>query len=275
MKYYISVRFNNTNKGYYFGTDDPNIKIGDFVVIDTSVGREIGEVISNLELMENLNFNQEVKPILRIATKEDFKIREENFKLAEHASKVFNDSIKSLNLNMNLLNTQYTLDKTKILFTYASEERIDFRDLLKTLANKLHCRIELKQVNARERAQLIGGIGSCGLPLCCTTFLKTFDSISLNRAKNQMLTINIPKLSGQCGKLMCCLKFEDDLYTEERKKYPPIGTRLKIDNIEYKISSMNILTKILKLDSKENTIYLTLDEINKITNKGKMKKNER
>ncbi len=275
MKYYISVRFNNTNKGYYFATDDPNIKLGDFVVIDTSVGREIGEVISNLELMENLKFNQEVKPILRIATKEDFKIREENFKLANYASEVFNNAIRDLNLNMNLLNTQYTLDKTKILFTYASDERIDFRDLLKTLANKLHCRIELKQVNSRERAQLIGGIGSCGLPLCCTTFLKTFDSISLNRAKNQMLTINIPKLSGQCGKLMCCLKYEDDLYTEEKKKFPPLGTKLKIDNTEYKITSMNILTKIIKLDSKENVLFLSLEEVNKYLKKGNFKKNER
>ena len=267
MKYYVSVKFDNANKGYYFETDNENIKIGDQVIIDTSVGREVGEVISNLDLKEHLKFGLELKPILRVATKEDLILNEQNKRLADQASKIFNTAIKDLKLNMNLLNAQYTLDKSKVLFTYASDERIDFRDLLKTLALKLHCRIELKQVNSRERAKLIGGIGTCGLPLCCTTFIKTFDSISLNRAKNQMLTINIPKLSGQCGKLMCCLKFEDDLYTEEKKKYPNIGYKLKIDGTEYKVASINILTKIIKLDSPDNSLFLPLEEVNKHLNK--------
>ena len=263
MKYYISVKFNHMNKGYYFSTDNPNIKLGDYVVIETALGRDVGQVITNLELLENLHFPQEVKPVLRVASREDLLLKKQNEKLEKNAETAFLDSVNELKLNMKLLYAQMTLDRSKILFTYASDDHIDFRELLKILANKLHCRIELRQVTSRERAQIIGGIGTCGLPLCCTSFLRTFDSVSLNRAKNQMLTINIPKLSGQCGKLMCCLKFEDDLYTNEKKNYPSIGTRVKIDNTDYKITSYNILTRIIRLESTENVLFLTLEEVNK------------
>ncbi len=267
MEYYISVKFSKSNKTYYFGTDDSTLKVGDFVVVDTVIGIEMGEVEELPRLMSTLKFPLEIKPIVRKATLEDIKAFNYNATAAISAAKVFEKDATILNLNMNLISAQYTLDRTKILFTYVADERVDFRELLKNLANELHCRIELKQINARERAQLIGGIGTCGLPLCCTTFLNTFDGVSLNRAKNQMLTINIPKLSGQCGKLMCCLKFEDDLYTEEKKKYPSIGTKVVINNKEYKITSYNILTKIIRLDASDDVEFLSLDDVNKLIRK--------
>ena len=267
MEYYISVKFSKSNKTYYFGTDDSTLKVGDFVVVDTVIGIEMGEVEELPRLMSTLKFPLEIKPIVRKATLEDIKIFNYNATAAVSAAKVFEKDAARLNLNMNLISAQYTLDRTKILFTYVADERVDFRELLKNLANELHCRIELKQINARERAQLIGGIGTCGLPLCCTTFLNTFDGVSLNRAKNQMLTINIPKLSGQCGKLMCCLKFEDDLYTEAKKEFPAINTKVIFEGKEYKVNSFNILSKIVKIVNEDDVEFLPLEKINALLNK--------
>ena len=261
MEYYISVKFSKSNKTYYFGTDDSTLKVGDFVVVDTVIGMELGEIEELPRLMSTLKFPLEIKPIVRKATLEDIKIFNYNENAAISAAKVFEKDAAKLNLNMNLISAQYTLDRSKILFTYVADERVDFRELLKNLANELHCRIELKQINARERAQLVGGIGTCGLPLCCTTFLNTFDGITIHMAKNQMLTLNIPKLSGQCGKLMCCLNFENDIYTEERKNFPKVGSKIKHNDNIYKIVSFNILTKIIRLESKDNVIFLPLDQV--------------
>ena len=259
--FYISILFDSSSKSYYFSTNDNTLKLNDYVVVETTIGREIGHVVQEPKPIETLKFDFEVKPILRKALPSDMHIYEENKKLAKEASALFEENIKSMNLDMRLINAEYTLDRTKILFVYASESRIDFRELLKILASKLHCRIELKQINARERAQAIGGLGICGLPICCATFFKTFDGISITRAKNQLLTINIPKLSGLCGKLMCCLKYEDDLYTDLRKEFPPIGTFVNYDNEKYKITGYNVLTKIVKIENEDNINFVHLNEL--------------
>lgn len=266
MKFYINVKFGVSNKTYYFATDEESLKVGDYVVVETVVGLEIGEVVTYPKDLSTLNFDREIKPILRKATNEDMVTFESNKTLALEACSLFEDEVKRLNLNMNLISAQYTLDKTKILFVYVADDRVDFRELLKVLASSLHCRIELKQINSRERAQLVGGLGTCGLPLCCTTFLTQFEGVSLNKAKNQMLAINIPKLSGQCGKLMCCLKYEDDLYTEAKKEFPPINFKFKYKDEEYKVSSYNVLTKVIKIQSPENVEFVSLDEFKKISN---------
>ena len=166
---------------------------------------------------------------------------------------------------MHLISCEYTLDKSKVVFSYVADERVDFRELLKVLASRLHTRIELRQIGARDKAKMVGGIGLCGLPLCCSTFLNEFDGISINRAKNQMLAINIPKLSGQCGKLMCCLKYEDDAYTDLRKYYPEIGTKVFIDKVEYEVTSINVISRMVKIDNQEDTKFLPLDEFKKQT----------
>ena len=266
MKFYINVKFGVSNKTYYFATDEESLKVGDYVVVETVVGLEIGEVVTYPKDLSTLNFDREIKPILRKATNEDMVTFESNKTLALEACSLFEDEVKRLNLNLNLISAQYTLDKTKILFVYVADDRVDFRELLKVLASSLHCRIELKQINSRERAQLVGGLGTCGLPLCCTTFLTQFEGVSLNKAKNQMLAINIPKLSGQCGKLMCCLKYEDDLYTEAKKEFPPINFKFKYKDEEYKVSSYNVLTKVIKIQSPENVEFVSLDEFKKISN---------
>ncbi|HBP44211.1 MAG TPA: stage 0 sporulation protein, partial [Clostridiales bacterium] len=245
--YYISVKFENNNKSYYFSCDSNAFNIGDYVVVETSIGKEIGKIVSTPQLMSSLNFDKEIKPILRRAIKSDLNLAEENKKLATTASNIFISECDKQKLNMRLISAEYTLDRQKILFTYASDDRIDFRELLKVLASALHCRIELKQITSRERAQLVGGIGVCGLPLCCSTFFTTFDGISLSRAKNQMLAINIPKLSGQCGKLLCCLKYEDDLYTELKKQFPTLNSVVKYLDEDYKVTGINIFTKVLKI----------------------------
>jgi cell fate regulator YaaT (PSP1 superfamily) len=266
MKYYVNVTFNENGKKYFFSTDDQTLKLGDFVVVDTVVGREIGTV-SSVPLEVNPDeIKFELKPILRKANDFDLKCREENIEDAKDAKVLFTKSVANLKLEMDLIDAEYTLDRSKLLFTYIANARVDFRELLRVLASALHCRIELRQINARERAQSIGGIGICGLPLCCTTFLKEFEGVSLNKAKNQMLAINIPKISGQCGKLMCCLKFEDDDYTEEKKKYPHIGAPVKYNGSDFKVDGFNILSQTIKLKNEDAIEIITLEKFNELTN---------
>lgn len=268
MEFCINVKFDEGKKSYYFRTNDPSIKENDYVIVETILGLELGKVFGDKKPIEEIkDFELEIKPIIRKATKIDIFTKRENEKLAKEASKIFETSVLRFNLDMKLINTQYTFDRAKILFTYVANDRVDFRELLKYLATKFHCRIELKQLAARERAQKVGGIGTCGLPLCCTTFFNSFESISVNKAKNQMLTINISKISGQCGKLMCCLKYEDDIYTDEKKKYPLIGTNLKYNQKDYRVSGINILSKIIKLENDDGIEYISLDDFRKINKK--------
>ena len=173
---------------------------------------------------------------------------------------------------MRLLKAEYTLDTTKIIIIYVADNRVDFRELLKELAAKLKCRIELRQIGTRDRARVVGGLGSCGLPLCCNSFLGEFDGISINMAKNQFLALNVQKLSGHCGKLICCLKYEDDQYTELRKGLPKMGYKIKYDDTIYKITSVNILTSQVRLENSENIIMAPLDEVMKIVAKQQQNK---
>jgi Uncharacterized homolog of PSP1 len=163
---------------------------------------------------------------------------------------------------MHLLEANYTLDGSKVTITYTSENRVDFRELLRILAPQLKCRIELRQIASRDKAKMVGGIGICGLPLCCSTFLDQFDGISISRAKNQMLTLNIPKLSGPCGKLICCLLYEDDAYTEAKKEFPRLGQVVHLEEGDYTIVGMNILNKQIKLSGYQDLKFLPLDEVN-------------
>lgn len=260
-KIYITVSFQNTKKSYFFYTIDKTIVPGDKVLVETVVGKELGTVSAVNISINNHEYTKEIKPIISKASAQDIKIAAANAKLALKANEIFERAIENLKLDMKLISSEYTFDCSKILFVYASDDRVDFRDLLKILAAELRCRIELRQINSRERAQQIGGIGVCGLPLCCTTFFRTFEGISLNRAKNQMLAINIPKLSGQCGKLMCCLKYEDDLYTQEKQKFPKLGSKVLYNGQEYKLTSFNIFTKICTIQNDEDVEFVELKEL--------------
>ena len=264
--HFVGVKFSNTPRAYFFGVKDIELNIGDKVIVETVRGIELGTIAIEAITIDKYSNGLLLKPILRKATDTDIKIAEINQKDAAAALDICAIEVKKLNLDMNLISCEYTLDKSKVLFSYLADDRVDFRELLKVLASKLHTRIELRQIGSRDKAKMIGGLGVCGLPLCCSTFLNEFDGISINRAKNQMLAINIPKLSGQCGKLICCLKYEDDAYTEERKKYPDLGSKWFIDKVEYTVTSVNILSRIVKIENEDDIKFIPLDDFNKQTN---------
>ena len=261
--HFVGVKFLNTPRAYFFGTNDADLKLDDKVVVETVRGMELGtSAIEPIDIKKYAN-GLYLKPIVRKATDVDIHLAEINQKDAVFALEICNTEAKKLELNMNLISCEYTLDKSKVIFSYLADDRVDFRELLKVLASRLRTRIELRQIGSRDKAKMIGGLGICGLPLCCSTFLNEFDGISINRAKNQMLAINIPKLSGQCGKLICCLKYEDDAYSEERKKYPELGSRHFIDKVEYTVTSINILSRVVKIENDEDIKFLPLDDFYK------------
>ena len=263
--HFVGVKFLNTPRAYFFGIKDLDLKLDDKVVVETVRGIELGSIAIEPLSIDKYSNGLLLKPVLRKATDTDIKLADINAKDAKAALEICEAEVKKLSLDMNLISCEYTLDKSKVLFSYLADDRVDFRELLKVLAAKLHTRIELRQIGSRDKAKMIGGLGSCGLPLCCSTFLNEFDGISINRAKNQMLAINIPKLSGQCGKLICCLKYEDDCYTEERKKYPELGSRFFIDKVEYTVTSVNILSSVVKIENEDDVKFLPLEDFSKLT----------
>ena len=254
------ISFKKALQTYFFGSEDDTLKVHDKVVVETIRGLELGTVKIGRKNISEVQLGTALKPILRKATDEDIANYSKNEETSAKAQETFVSCVKELNLDMYLVSAEYTLDATKVIFTYIADERVDFRELLKVLAAKLHCRIELTQIGARDRAKAIGGLGPCGLPLCCATFLSDFEGISINMAKNQLLALNISKLSGQCGKLVCCLKYEDSLYSKLRVGLPRLGQRVKYKDEEFKITSMNVLSKTMKLEYKENSVFITFEE---------------
>ena len=258
--FYVGVKFDNASRAYFFGVKGIVLKIGDKVVVETMHGPELGEVTFEPISIEEYKSVLDLRPVLRKATATDLKLHEINRKDAEFALEICKNEVKAAGLDMRLISCEYTLDKSKVIFTYSADERVDFRELLKALASKLHTRIELRQIGARDKAKAVGGLGLCGLPLCCSTYLNEFDGIEIKRAKNQMLAINVPKLSGQCGKLMCCLKYEDETYTDLKKEYPEIGTKVFIDKVEYEVTSINVIAKTVRIDNDDDTKFLSLED---------------
>lgn len=259
----VGVRFKSVGKIYYFSTDiELNIK--DRVVVETARGLEIGEVASRMKELSEFNLDMELKAIIRKATNEDLEAEIQNIENAKVALEKCKEVVERRKLDMHLIHCEYTLDATKVIFMYTSEERVDFRELLKELASLFRCRIELRQIGPRDKSKLVGGLGNCGLPLCCSTFLGEFDGVSINMAKNQMLAITIEKISGACGRLMCCLKYEDSIYTQEKKRFPKIGTKVKYDNKVFKVIGLNILDDKVKLEDNGNILFVDVSEVKAI-----------
>ena len=255
-----SVKFKSAGKVYYFSTDI-ELEKGEYVVVETARGVELGEISQELSSIDEFNLDTELKSILRKATENDIKTYQKNLVDAKEALITCKDIITRYDVDMKLTNCEYTLDKTKMIFMYTSDERVDFRELLKELATVFRCRIELRQIGPRDKAKVVGGMGSCGLPLCCTSLLGEFNGVSINMAKNQMLAINIEKISGACGRLMCCLKYEDDVYTIEKKRFPKIGTRVKYEGKEVKVLGLNVINDLVKIDNSGAVIFVKLNEI--------------
>lgn len=259
-----SVRFKSAGKTYYFSTE-LDVKEKDYVVVETARGLELGEVVGALKDIEEFVFEMELKPIIRLATKADIKQYHSNLEDAKKAFKTCRKIIDRYETNMQLTNCEYTLDKAKIIFMYTSDNRVDFRELLKELATVFRCRIELRQIGPRDKAKVVGGIGTCGLPFCCTSLLGEFNGVSINMAKNQLLAINIEKLSGACGRLMCCLKYEDEIYSSEKKRFPKIGAKVEFEGNEVKVLGFNVLNDLVKIDNNGSVMFVGLDDIKSIS----------
>ena len=259
--YVVPVKFTNTGKPYSFGTENPDFNTGDYVVVETIQGIEMGIVQAPSLSTDKFPSRHPLRPILRLATDEDKQNYEDNSRYADEAIVVCEEEIKDLGLNMHLLSCSYLLDRSKVLFVYTAEERVDFRELLKRLGSRLHCRIELRQIGERDQAKMVGGIGLCGMECCCSRFKSRFDNISINMAKNQQLALNIDKLSGMCGKLMCCLKYENDIYTELNEGLPKVGAHIEYEGEIFKVTSLNVISKEAKIENNEKFLTLSTDEL--------------
>ena len=273
MERLAAVKFNNVGKFYYFSTT-LDLHKGDKVVVETIRGLELGEMISELKDISEFKLNAELKPIKRKANRADVEVYSINKLKAEKSFEICKDIIEKSGLDMRLINCEYTLDASKVIFMYTADERVDFRELLKKLASVFKCRIELRQVGPRDKAKIVGGLGTCGMPLCCNSFLGEFDGVSINMAKNQLLAINIDKISGACGRLLCCLKYEDEAYTDLKKKFPRIGTRTTFEGHHVKVTGLNVISGLVKFIDEDNSVrFVSLEEFNK--NQGKEKREHR
>ncbi len=272
----LGIPFDFMGMTYY--RTDKDINVGNNVVVKTSHGTFVGTVVKTRvateEELKKKDFNTVFPAIERIATFSDcsFKRKAEGKEL--QISQETQKQADQLNLGMKVLKTYLDVDDDKALITFASETRVDFRELVKILNSVFQLKIELRQIGPRDQARLVGGIGPCGLPLCCKTFLTSFDGISINMAKNQLLPINIPKLSGQCGKLMCCLKFEDEAYSKLRPTYPKIGEKFSYMNKQYEVTGLNLLTDTITTYNGDNYESFSKEEYERVK-KGLTKKDEK
>ena len=267
-----SVKFKSAGKIYYFSTN-LKLKKDDRVVVETARGLELGEISQELKDISEFNLDTELKKIVRKATKKDIENYQKNVRDAKQALVTCKEIVSRYDVNMQLTNCEYTLDKAKVIFMYTSDDRVDFRELLKELAVVFKCRIELRQIGPRDKAKVIGGIGTCGLPLCCSTLLGEFNGVSINMAKNQMLAINIEKISGACGRLMCCLKYEDEIYFLEKERFPKIGSHVKYQDKDVKVIGLNVINDLVKIETNNGIVFVGLDEIKFDKNNHAGKKN--
>lgn len=267
-----SVKFKSAGKIYYFSTN-LKLKKDDRVVVETARGLELGEISQELKDISEFNLDTELKKIVRKATKKDIENYQKNVKDAKQALVTCKEIVSRYDVNMQLTNCEYTLDKAKVIFMYTSDDRVDFRELLKELAVVFKCRIELRQIGPRDKAKVIGGIGTCGLPLCCSTLLGEFNGVSINMAKNQMLAINIEKISGACGRLMCCLKYEDEIYSLEKERFPKIVSHVKYQDKDVKVTGLNVINDLVKIETNNGIVFVGLDEIKFDKNNHAGKKN--
>ena len=249
----VGIEFEGSNRIYYFLREKFDIKKKDKLVVQTERGEQICTAVTDPFDLPSSKVVTPLKSVLRLATKEDIKKYEDNKKISSSALNKAIDISNKLGLDMKFIDCNYTLDRNQLLFNFIADDRVDFRELAKKLAALYKTRIELRQVGVRDKAKEIGGIGPCGRILCCSTFLNDFNSVSINMAKNQNLSLNPTKINGICGRLLCCLKYEDDVYLELKKDYPKIGSKVTIDGIEGKVVALNILNNKITIEKNDKT----------------------
>ena len=255
MKKIVGVRFKKPGKIYFFDPEDLEINLGDKVVVETAMGDELGEVVINKRELPNDKITNPLKKVIRIATNQDLK-KMEHYKSKEpEALKICSEKIKQQKLDMNLTDVEYKFDGSKIIFYFTAEGRIDFRELVKELASVFKTRIELRQIGVRDEVRRIGGNGVCGRELCCCSFLGNFETVSIKMAKEQNISLNPSKISGNCGRLMCCLKYEQEVYEEKLKGLPRIGAIVKTKDGTGEVCAVETLKEIVRVKYKDGEDY--------------------
>lgn len=259
MRRVIGARFKKVGKVYYFLCEGFEVKYGDFLILETSRGIEFGKCVVPPKFIDEDTLGNPLKKCIRIANEEDERIHNENKIKEKEAFKIAQDKIKEFKLGMNLVDVEYTFDNNKIIFYFIAEGRVDFRDLVKNLASIFKTRIELRQIGVRDEAKSVGGIGTCGRPLCCSTFLGDFTSVSIKMAKEQNLSLNPSKISGMCGRLMCCLKYEQDTYEDIKKRTPGIGSIVETEFGDGEVIGASILKERVKVKIEINNEEIIKD----------------
>ena len=258
MKVIVGVRFKKSGKIYFFNPGNLHINLKSKVIVETALGEELGEVVAKKKLLTDNELNSPLKKVIRIANYKDIKHDEENKKKEKEAFKICEEKIRKLKLDMHLTEVQYTFDNSKLLFCFTADGRIDFRELVKELASIFKTRIELRQIGVRDEVKRIGGNGICGRELCCCSFLNNFETVSIKMAKEQNMSLNPSKISGNCGRLMCCLKYEQEVYEDKLKHLPKIGAVVQTEDGEGVVDSIETLKEIVKVklkDDNDETYY--------------------
>lgn len=247
----VGVRFKKAGKIYYFDPADMNIQKDTYVVVETARGIEFGECVIGIKEINENDIVSPLKSVLRIATNEDI---EKHFKNKDKEKDAFDICLKKIQehgLTMKLIDVEYTFDNNKVIFYFTADGRVDFRDLVKDLATIFKTRIELRQIGVRDEAKMLGGLGPCGRPMCCSSFLGDFASVSIKMAKEQNLSLNPTKISGICGRLMCCLNYEQSTYEDIRKRMPKVGSIVKTSEGTGEVFSNNIVKESIKVKLKK------------------------
>ena len=244
----IGVRFRNAGKVYYFAPEKLSIDQGDHVIVETARGVEYGYVVLGVKEVEDDKIIQPLKPVMRVATPEDDEKALKNREKEKEAFKICQEKIRKHELEMKLIDAEYTFDNNKVLFYFTADGRIDFRELVKDLAAVFKTRIELRQIGVRDETKILGGIGICGRPLCCHSYLSDFAPVSIKMAKEQNLSLNPTKISGVCGRLMCCLKNEQETYEELNSRLPNVGDYVSTpDGLKGEVHSLSVLRQLVKV----------------------------
>jgi cell fate regulator YaaT (PSP1 superfamily) len=261
MSNVYGITLKNEGKIYYFNGEDLEVDKSEYVVVETEKGIQYGKVMYRVEDKKVNIPVEDMKKVVRIATEQDKDNYLKNLAAAEKCVREARKMVQELELDMNILDANYTLDKKQLLFNFIADERVDFRELAKRLAALYKTRIELRQIGARDKARAICGIGQCGRPLCCSTFLSHIDSVTMNMAKNQNIALNPSKINGQCGRLLCCLTYEDEEYTRCQKGMPAVGQSVKTEFGDGKVVSVDILKRKYKVDVDGNIKEIELGSV--------------
>ncbi len=243
----VGIQLQNNGKIYYFDSNQLLVKPGDYVIADTVRGIDIGEVVIGIREVDESNAVNPVKKLIRIATEQDIRQSSENRIKEKEAYEICQRKIAEHQLDMKLVSVEYAFDNSKILFYFTANGRVDFRSLVKDLASVFKMRIELRQIGVRDEAKMLGGLGPCGRQICCGTFLSEFQPVSIKMAKEQNLSLNPTKISGVCGRLMCCLKYEQDHYEQTRKRMPKVGREVNTPDGTGIVSDLNVVKETVSV----------------------------